>query len=60
MGRPVRKAYKEADGYVDFYAEEEIYKKETGDRHWYVGFDRRFAEWRDKNPRKGLVLSRED
>jgi hypothetical protein len=43
----------------DLYAQEELYKKETGDRHWYVGFGRRFGEWCAKNPRRELAQKKE-
>ena len=45
------------EDYIDLHDQEQIYRAETGDKPWFVGFDQRFAAWCEKHPRKDLSRS---
>jgi hypothetical protein len=36
-------------GYVDLYRQQRIYEITSGDQASFIGFERRLAEWSDKN-----------
>lgn len=40
---------------VDVYEQERRYRAVTGDKPRFLGFERRLAEWLEKNPRRELA-----
>lgn len=54
MAKTPKAWWRESDC-IDFAAQEEIYKAKTGDRHYFLGFNRRFETWLEKNPRHTLA-----
>jgi hypothetical protein len=38
--------------YIDIYDQERAYREQTGDKEWFCEYERRVAEWLEKNPRR--------
>lgn len=49
--------WKSSAEHVDFAEQERIYREQTGDKPWFVGFESRFAVWCEKHPRRELATT---